>query len=211
MLKLRSALCKNLLLILPLFLSLGALAQSHHVGLKGSFGLGVSLKNNARFGGNLSDNHDQSLGGGLEYIYQNKPKHLRLSIGLTYLKRDFDFGNYRYLRAPIGFDFIYGKKLYGILGAGGFLSRLNNQNSSQSDIQAIDDLILGLYFNAGLGYELNERLSAEISYRAFRDLGDSFFTEWSYFTGGPSTRNYYPLREHSLNLRLIYRLGKTAS
>lgn len=116
--------------------------------------------------------HDNSGFIGLGLGYDFKPKHafFRLKSGLSYDYRKYSVGSsFNYLRLPICFDFIFGKKVQPYFGFGFFGSYLFHYDYDGSAYE-IHKFQLGLSGNIGIEFIISDKFRLDVGYQQNIDL-----------------------------------------
>lgn len=157
--------------------NLGVIGQDKAVRL--DFGFGQSESEGIRpvFVSPFQNYDSKSIQIGLGYDYSPEGAIFRLKSGLTYNYRGYlDDLDLSYLRIPICFDFIFGKRIQPYFGAGLFGSYLIGYDSGDSDFSDNKKRFqFGLIFNAGVEFVLSDMLSIDIGYLVNSDLTKMYF------------------------------------
>lgn len=110
---------------------------------------------------------------GFCYYYTPNKAIFSIKTGLTYDYKGQNNDSFNYLRAPLGLDFHFGRKVQLIVGAGFYISYLIAYSGIYNDYDFEDyikRLQIGWQGNVGLGFQIYTRYNLSIVYQNNFDI-----------------------------------------
>ena len=122
----------------------------------------------------FQNDNSKFIGLGLGYDYKPKNAFFRLKSGLSYDYRKYPGGSsFNYIRLPIGFDFIFGKRIQPYFGFGFFGSYLFHYEFDDRYVE-INTFQLGLTGNIGIEFKISEKFRVDIGCQRSFDLSSMY-------------------------------------
>ena len=180
------------------FMWQGVMAQTFELG--GQIGYGKNYHDDyLNFRALFGNNTENAYSIGLTGSYIPKQSIIEITTGLVYQNNVFQSSNLNYFRIPIGVDFVFGNKLNFVIGGGIYLSYLFLESGSVTEEfnETKHDFQIGYYFDSGVKYKINEKLSLFLIMKVDGDISPLYQSQIPTHDG---TENYENIRSYDYQL-----------
>ncbi len=195
---------KRAFLIVVSFLFIGpAFSQSTSIG--GSIAYGGSYIDYLPSFRKLFGSAFENVEIGALVSYRPKDEDFLVNSGITYLVISTPTFKLDFLKIPLNWDLVIGKKYQVLFGLGIYGKALTHQ--SENEFYDFSTYQFGYNVNFGLGFNFNEKHSIFVSFRKDNDLSKLYSEETPSHFGAGYDDNYY-LHSYNVNLCYTFTLSK---